>query len=258
VKKAFVEVYSPEQAERKYREFVYHSLLNRMQFLQQAMVAYFQKQRHTYRLTVCGKHDEALRYLTGTGKNDDIFFFDFSDFSTGIRLASCLREQRPRASWVYMDGTAENLYSAMLLQPSAYIPDSGNSGAVFTALQRLERYHQTLQKRYYFSFKCDGEYLRIPFEDIRYFESSAKKVKLQPTKSEKHYFFAAKLDDIAGRLPDYFLRCHQSYLVNMHMIRRLDTQNHVFWLHSNEEILISRRNYREAKERYQRFLEEHA
>lgn len=240
------------------RIFIYHSQLNRMQFLQQIMVAYFQKQRHTYRLTVCGKQDEALRYLNGAGKNDDVFFFDFSDFSTGIRLAGYLREQNLQAAWVYMDGTAENLYSAMLLRPSAYIPDSGNSRAVFTGLQRLERYHQTLQKRYYFNFKCDGEYLRIPFEDILYFESSAKKVRLQPVKGEKHYFFAAKLDDIAGQLPDYFLRCHQSYLVNMHMIRRLDTQNHVFLLQSNEEILISRRIYREAKERYQRFLEEHA
>ncbi len=238
------------------RVFIYHNQSGRLRFLQKTATAYFQKQRHTYRLTVCGKHSDALQYLNGEGKNDDIFFLDFSDFSTGIRLACCLREHSLQASWVYMDGTAENLYTAMLLQPSAYIPDSGNSGAVFTALQRLERYHQTLQKRYYFNFKCDGEYLRIPFEDILYFESSAKKVSLKPVKSEKHYFFAAKLDDIAGQLPDYFLRCHQSYLVNMHMIRRLDTQNHVFLLHSNEEILISRRNYREAKERYQRFLEE--
>ncbi len=239
------------------RIFVYHSQPNRMQFLQQIIVAYFQKQRHTYRLTACSKHDEALQYLRGAGKNDDIFFYDFSDFLTGTRLANCLRKHSFHASWVYMDGTAENLYSVMLLQPSAYIPDSGNSGIVFTTLQRLERYQQTLQKRYYFSFKCDGEYLRIPFEEICYFESSAKKVRLQPDKSDKNYYFAAKLDDISGQLPDYFLRCHQSYLVNMHMIRRLDTQNHVFLLHSNEEVLISRRNYREAKEEYQRFLEEH-
>ena len=240
------------------RIFIYHSQLQRMQFLQNSMVAYFQKQRHTYRLTACSKYDEALKHLKGTGREDDVFFFDFAVFPTGIRLASCLREENPQGIWVYMDGTAENLYSAMLLQPSAYIPDSGEGHAVLSTLQRLEKYQQILQKNHYFSFKCDGEYLRIPFEDISYFESSAKKVMLQPSKGEKRYCFAAKLDDIARQLPDYFLRCHQSYLINMHMVRSLDSQNHVFWLHSNEDILISRRNYREAKERYQLFLERHA
>ncbi|HIY52788.1 MAG TPA: LytTR family transcriptional regulator DNA-binding domain-containing protein, partial [Candidatus Agathobaculum merdavium] len=57
-----------------------------------------------------------------------------------------------------------------------------------------------------------------------------------------------------AQLPSYFLRCHQSYLVNMQQIRKLDTQNHVFLLGNNEEILISRRNYTHAKERYQQFL----
>lgn len=238
--------------------FIYHTLPNRLQFLHKAVTAYFQEQKHTYRLTACGRYDDAMRYLKGAGKNDDVFLFDFSEFAAGIRLAGCLREQVPRGLWVYMDGPAENLYKAMLLQPSAYIPDSGDGGAVLTTLQRVERYQQLLQKSCYFSFKCEGEHLRIPFDEISYFESSAKKVTLSLSKSCRRYCFAAKLDDLAGRLPEYFLRCHQSYLVNMNMIKCLDTKDHVIFLHSNEEILISRRSYRETKERYQRFLESHA
>ena len=155
-----------------------------------------------------------------------------------------------------MDGSPENLYKAMLLQPSAYLPDSADGHAVRTTLSRLERYHQMLQRDLFFSFKCEGEHQRIPYADISYFESSAKKVMLHSVRDGKRYCFAAKLDDLAQGLPSCFLRCHQSYLVNMHMIRSLDTPNHVFRLHSNEEILISRRSYQEAKERYQRFLEE--
>lgn len=236
--------------------FIYHRQSARIQFLQKTMAAYFQKHRHTYRLTASSNYDDAMRHLSGPGKSDDLFFFDFTAFSDGIHLASRLREQNPRAFWVFMDGTPEHLYTAMLLQPSAYLPDSEACGAVLDTLQRLEKYTQMVQKSRYFTFKCEGEYLRVPFEDISYFESSAKKVTLQPSKGGRRYCFSAKLDDLAGQLPPYFLRCHQSYLVNMNMIQSLDTQNHVFLLCSKEEIFISRRSYRDAKERYQRFLEE--
>ena len=99
----------------------------------------------------------------------------------------------------------------MLLQPSAYLPDSADGHAVRTTLSRLERYHQMLQRDLFFSFKCEGEHQRIPYADISYFESSAKKVMLHSVRDGKRYCFAAKLDDLAQGLPSCFLRCHQSY-----------------------------------------------
>lgn len=237
------------------RIFLYHSQLNRLQSLHDDIASHFQKQKCTYRLTACGKYEDAAAYLNGDGKKDDIFLFQFTDFSVGIRLASLLREKNPQGQWVYMDGSLENLYKAMLLQPSACIPDSADSVDVLATVSRLGKYQQILQKKLYFSFKCEGKYLRIPYAEICCFESRAKKVILQQVRSDSQYCFAAKLDDIEKELPSCFLRCHQSYLVNMHMIRSLDTQNHIFLLCSNQEILISRRNYREARERYQQFLE---
>ena len=74
------------------------------------------------------------------------------------------------------------------------------------------------------------------------------------TGNDKRYYFAAKLDHIAEQLSSDFIRCHQSYLVNMHMIRQFDSKNHTFWLQSNEEIPISRRAYKETKECYEMFL----
>jgi DNA-binding LytR/AlgR family response regulator len=239
------------------RVFLYHSQITRLQFLQKAIVSYFQKHKHTYRLTACARYEEAAAYLRGDGRQDDVFFLQFTDFAAGIRLAACLREQNPGGLWIFMDGPPENLYQSMLLQPSGYLPDSADGRTVLVTLRRVERYLQMLQKKYYFSFKCEGEYLRIPYDDIAYFESSAKKVMLQPVTDRKRYCFIAKLDDLAVELPSSFLRCHQSYLVNMNVIRSLDTQHHVFLLQSNEEILISRRSYREAKETYQQFLERH-
>ena len=96
--------------------------------------------------------------------------------------------------------------------------------------------------------------MRIPYDEISDFESNAKKVTLRKEDGGETYYFTAKLDDIEQELPSFFLRCHQSYLVNMHKIRSLDTKERTFLLFSGEEILISRRMYTEAKERYQNFL----
>lgn len=235
--------------------FIYHSQLERLQFLQKVFAAYFEKEQHTYHLTTCGNYDDAVSRLKGSAKDADIFFLDFSDYQKAIRLTGFLWEKNFRASWVYVDGTADHLYQALIMRPSACLFDSGNAKDALIVLKRLEQYHQRLQKEHYFTFKCEGEYVRIPFEEISYFESSAKKVMLRQSKSDKAYCFTAKLDEIAGQLPPQFLRCHQSFLVNMQMVRRLDTQNHVFLLHSNEEILISRRCYQQAREQYEQFLE---
>lgn len=50
------------------RVFLYHSQLNRLQFLQKAITAYFQQQKHTYRLTACGRYEDAAAYLRGDEK----------------------------------------------------------------------------------------------------------------------------------------------------------------------------------------------
>lgn len=102
------------------RVFIYHTQPNRLRFLQRAVTAYFQDQKHTYRLTVCSKYDDAMRYLNDEGKDDDAFFFDFTDFSAGTRLANYLRKQSSHGLWIYMDGSEENLYKAMLLTLCLY------------------------------------------------------------------------------------------------------------------------------------------
>lgn len=236
------------------RVFIFHKDLERLQYLHQIATSYFQQQQHTYHLMSCCNYNDALAYIKDSGKSDDIFFFDFSDFQIAFSLVGILREHNPQASWVYTDGTTDGLYRALIMRPSAYIERTDNGRAVITALQRLERYHQLIEKKYYFCFKCDGEYRRLPFDDINYFESNAKKVMLYVTGSDQRYYFAAKLDQIAEQLPSNFIRCHQSYLVNMHRIRQFDVKNHVFWLQSNDEIPISRRAYKETKERYEMFL----
>jgi DNA-binding LytR/AlgR family response regulator len=234
---------------------VYHSKLETAQLLSGIITAYFKKVRHSFNLNAYTKWEETMKHLRQAGAKADILILDCSDLSKAGALVSQLRTVNTRASWVCTDTDVEGLNTLMLTRPSVYLPELSDQRKIFNTIGRLDHYHQEQQRKNDFTFKCDGEHIRVPYGDIGYFESSAKKVTLYLGNSDKTYFFSAKLDDIEALLPDHFLRCHQSYLVNLRMIRHLDSKNHVFVLHSGEEILISRRSYTAAKEAYQSYLD---
>lgn len=234
---------------------VYHKELEQVQLLCKLVTAYFRKVRHSYKMVAYTKWEDAAKHLQEAGSKDDVVFLDCSELKRAFALAKLLRARNTEASWVYVGPDLEGLCAVLLMRPSAYVADFSQTRQVLLTIQRLDTYHQELHRKNDFLFKCDGEYVRIPYHDICYFESSAKKVTLHLLNSDRTYCFSAKLDDIEKMLPGFFLRCHQSFLVNLRMVRHLDSKNHVFVLHSMDEVLISRRNYTAAKEAYQSFLE---
>ena len=236
------------------RVFIYNGDMDSLKQMYETVAGYFRRERITFRLMACAKFEDADKYLLKSASEEDIFFVDFSRYEGGFKLAAYFRDCSLSGSWVYVGRDIDGLLKALSIRPSGFISDPKAQKQVLQCLKALVAYHQKRERKLYFSFKFEGEQMRLPFEDICYFESNAKKVILYQAPKTRNYIFTAKLDDIEKVLPDFFLRCHQSYIVNMHMIRCLDTKNHVFIMYSNEEILISRRMYSQAKEIYERFI----
>lgn len=63
-----------------------------------------------------------------------------------------------------------------------------------------------------------------------------------------------KLSDMEKLLPEYFLRCHQSYLVNMDRIRKFTLDGIV--LIDGRVIPVSRARYTETKDKFLKNLGE--
>ena len=237
------------------RVLIYSGKPERLACVQNEVVAYFRRVRRGYAVTGCGRYQDAVDYLGRDGAETDIFLCDFTEFDRAFALTLRLRACNRLASWVYLGEGLNALPNALYTRPSAYVARPEEPRALMPVLKRLESFHQRLQKERFFSFRCQGEQLRIPYGGISHFESNAKKVTLHLAGSPRRYEFTAKLDDIAAGLPDTFLRCHQSYLVNMDMIRLLDTRQRLFVLSNDTEILISPRIYPQARERYQQYTE---
>ena len=237
------------------RIMVYNSDLENAQLLCKVISTYFQKVRHSYRITAYTKMEDVIKHIRSSAVKDDVAFFDCRDLSNAARLIRQFREYNNVASWVHIGPDLEDLCKILLMRPSAYLADLSDVRRILSVMQQLDVYHQEIQRKTDFSFKCDGDIVCVPYSQISYFESSAKKVSLHVSNSNRTYHFTAKLDDIEQMVPGFFLRCHQSYLVNLKMIRNLDSKNHVFILHSAEEVFISRRSYVAAKEAYENYLQ---
>ena len=89
--------------------------------------------------------------------------------------------------------------------------------------------------------------IRIPLHEILYVESSNSKCLLHRT-PDLSYTIYKRLDEIQQELGDQrFLRCHQSYLVNMDHIVQADSQ---FLLDSGDAVLIRQRDRKAIRQAY--------
>ena len=68
----------------------------------------------------------------------------------------------------------------------------------------------------------DGK-TRIPFHQIYYFEAREKKIFVRTLKTE--YPFYQTLDELEENLPEGFVRCHRSYIVNWKQVEKVDLSN---------------------------------
>lgn len=81
-------------------------------------------------------------------------------------------------------------------------------------LQKKKQY-----KKDYLSVMVRGREQLIPLNDVLYFTSDVRKIGAFFLNDEKVIWFYGKLDELERQLKSYgYLRCHQSYLINMHKI----------------------------------------
>ena len=84
-----------------------------------------------------------------------------------------------------------------------------------------------------------GEYYYFDYADISYLEARDKKIVVHLQKQE--FSFYSSLQKLESSLPDYFVRCHRSYIVNFMFIQKADVMNSVFYLDKKTVIPISQK-----------------
>ena len=81
------------------------------------------------------------------------------------------------------------------------------------------------------TFNIKGKIFNIEVEKIKYIESNKRVIIIYEEDLKRRIY--GKLDEIEEMLSSNFVRCHQSYIVNLEYVRELNT---------HEFVLRTRRN----------------
>ncbi|MBQ4617184.1 MAG: response regulator transcription factor [Clostridia bacterium] len=93
--------------------------------------------------------------------------------------------------------------------------------------------------------------VRVPYHDILFIESRNTKCVIHRRGGEEYHVYR-QLDDLQNELHDArFLRCHQSYLVNMDQIVAVDTQ---FEVDGGKTVAIRQRELRRIRDQYLEYI----
>lgn len=191
------------------------------------------------------------------GERFDIVFMDIDwkeEERTGIDFAADLLKVSPLTQIIYVTGYNDRFSQQIFLKNAnlcGFLVKPVNMDTLLNLLEKAKE-NMVLQEEEKLVVKGNGIIHAIPYQEISYFESTGRKLVIFTIHNRIEIY--EKLNDLRKRLPNGFLHCHKSFLVNMNHIRRID-KNYIL-LKNGSEIPISRAKYAETREQYFRYMGE--
>lgn len=188
------------------------------------------------------------------GVNYDLYLLDiFMENSlNGLELAQALRAVDEAAVLCFVS-TSEDFYrEAYDLYAVQYLIKPVDREAVRKLLDRVEKvFLRNGEKTLQYSWRrAQGA---IPYGKILYISSQQHVLSICCTDGRVQQS-VGKLDDLERQIcGDAFLRCHQSFIVNMYHVRGLSGTELVLAA-DGQKVPVSRRYYKKVRERYQELL----
>ncbi|MGO4945786.1 LytR/AlgR family response regulator transcription factor [Blautia sp. Sow4_E7] len=190
--------------------------------------------------------------------NEDASSFDILILNTtirhegdGLKLAANIRARNRKVMICFITDSQRYYAEAFSVFATGYllypfdVSELHNCITFFWQKPNMERRASLMLK------EAGGSYRRVYCRNILYVESANRKVILHMEDGESMESYA-KLDELEQQLPGkLFFRCHQSYIISMYFVEKMDASKFVVQSH---EIPISRKYQRAAREVYYDYM----
>lgn len=193
------------------------------------------------------------KYVTEVQKgNVDIIFLDISfQEGNGILEAARLQKLFLNIRIVFITGYVQYAQDIFEVNPTYFLVKPLQKKSILQALEKAVGEVETSRKSCII-INVKGNIHRIMIRDIYYVESERRKIFIHGNGDSIESYYM-KLDDFISKAPGVFLRCHQSFAVNMDKICYFSSK-HVI-LFNGKKLLVSQRKYREAKEQFFEYIQ---
>lgn len=195
---------------------------------------------------------ELLAELKSRKVHYDLYLLDIymNDSMDGIELAKELRGMDKEAVICFVSISDAFYREAFDLYAVQYLLKPVQEDALSQLLERVagKLSHDREQS---LKFKMRGQSSSIPYGKIRYISSREHTISIFCTDGTVQEC-RGKLNEFEQRIcGDIFLRCHQSFLVNIYQVDNLSGNDLII---SGQRVPISRKYYAQVKRRYQEIL----
>ena len=200
-------------------------------------------------IKIPGSIESSVAWFASHPHPDIVFLDIYMEKMLGIDVARELRRLHYAGEIVFLTATSDFAVDSYEVQAGGYLLKPHSYEKLCMVMDRVlsacDINTYQIQRR--------GVVTRIPYHEILYVESRNTRCLLH-RKGGGTYTMYKKLGEIEEELYDpRFLRCHQSYLVNMAYVQNAD---HQFTLFTGDIVLIRQRNLKEIRNRYLDYLKQ--
>lgn len=185
-------------------------------------------------------------YLADHQNEANIYIIDIRlGEDNGIELAERLIEYQPNSQIIFVSGYDGYYMDVYDVDHVYFLRKPVDIDHLKKALGRATKKLYDLKQRTFVVSNKQGIH-NIPLNEILYFENERRRVHVHTTNNE--IVFYGRFDDIMGKLDRRFMRCHNSYIVNISRVRELC--NRKFHFGDEKTVPISKTYYNDAKEAF--------
>lgn len=183
-------------------------------------------------------------------QHPDLLLLDLVlDEDSGFDIAEKIRQYTLDTEIAFITNYPEKMSEAFSFKPLGFISKPVTEENLLPVVERFFFFYQ--QKHAVYMLSNKNMDVRIPLQEILYFESVAHHINLYTTTSASPLIYNGKLDDVERELNwSHFARCHKSFLINIHSILSIDRHHMQISLTNGQDIPISRRFYTNVLRRF--------
>lgn len=187
--------------------------------------------------------------------NMDILIMDISmgevPDKEGIDAAIRIKKKFPETKVLFLTGYPEQTrYIFQGLEPDGLLLKPITKNEVKISVDALLEKLDSQSEKDVLYVKSKGRLECVPYQNIQYVESKGRKMLI--CTQDRIYEEYGKLDEFCRENEDRFLRCHQSYAVNIRQIQTVTHEN--VTLYSGQVIRISRGRYAQVRRKMMEYM----
>lgn len=178
----------------------------------------------------------------------------------GYEIGRKVRDRDIHCTIIFLAGQLDGILPSLAAMPIGFQLNTNRADSLrqdlklaYAHLRNLEAYTDgAVQNSGQAMFRHETKFqmLCLPFHEIDCFESDLRRVIVHKSNSSCESFIG-KLNEVQERCVDGFYRTHQSYLVNISHIERIEKAQRRIVFFSGNEAFISRQNYLEFLKTYE-------